>query len=85
MHWKILWIKKIKDKKKKLNLGGLDKNERSVITMLQKESGALFQRPLMEKMDIGKVKTTRILDKLESRELIERKRIGMNNIVVLKN
>ena len=38
----------------------------------------------MEKLDIGKVKTTRLLDKLEAKQLIERKRRGMNNIVVLR-
>lgn len=75
-------IKKIK--KKRLNLKGLDRDEKEVINLLQKENGAIFQRTLMEKLEIGKVKTTRVLDKLESRELIERKRRGMNNIVVLK-
>ena len=44
----------------------------------------MFQRDLMEKLEIGKVKTTRLLDKLESKQIIERKRRGMNNIIVLK-
>jgi uncharacterized membrane protein len=51
--------------------------------MLQKEK-AIFQRTLMEKLNIGKVETTRLLDKLEAKQLIERKRRGMNNVVVLK-
>ena len=50
----------------------------------QEENGAIFQKTLMEKLEIGKVKTTRLLDKLESKQFIERKRRGMNNIVVLK-
>ena len=74
----------IKDKKKKLDLKGLDKDERKVINLLQEENGAVFQRTLMEKLEIGKVKATRLLDKLEAKQLIERKRRGMNNIVVLK-
>ncbi len=77
-------IRKIKDKKEKIDLNGLDKNEKEVIEFLQKENGAVFQGTLMEKLDIGKVKTTRLLDKLEAKQLIERKRRGMNNIVVLK-
>ena len=77
-------IKKIKDKKKKLNLEGLDNLEKKVIIMLQEENGAIFQRTLMEKLEIGKVGVTRLLDKLESKQLIERKRRGMNNIIVLK-
>lgn len=80
-------IKKIKEKekKKKLDLNGLDKDEKKVIELLQGENGAIFQATLMEKMEIGKVKTTRLLDKLEAKQLIERKRRGMNNIVVLKH
>ncbi|MFA6023390.1 MAG: MarR family transcriptional regulator [Candidatus Pacearchaeota archaeon] len=78
-------IKKIKDKKKKLDLSGLDKDEKKVIDILIAENGAVFQSSLMEKMEIGKVKTTRMLDKLEAKQLIERKRRGMNNIIVLRN
>ena len=80
-------IKKVKEKsrKKKLDLRGLDKDEKQVVKILQEENGAIFQRTLMEKLEIGKVKATRLLDKLEAKQLVERKRRGMNNIVVLKN
>jgi uncharacterized membrane protein len=77
-------IKTIKDKKKKLDLSGLDKQERETINLIQSENGAIFQGALMEKLGIGKVGITRLLDKLEAKQLIERKRRGMNNIVVLK-
>lgn len=76
---------KVKEKKKKLDLGGLDKNEKKVIELLQSENGGMFQADLMGKLGIGKVGITRLLDKLEAKQLIERKRRGMNNIVVLKN
>lgn len=78
-------VKTIKEKKKKLNLDGLDKKEKELIELIQKENGAVFQSSLMEKLEIGKVGITRLLDKLEAKQLIERKRRGMNNIVVLKN
>jgi uncharacterized membrane protein len=78
-------IRTKKEKKKKLNLNGLDKNEKEVIEILQNENGAIFQSTLMEKLGIGKVGITRLLDKLEAKQFIERKRRGMNNIVVLKN
>jgi len=78
-------IKKIKEKKKKLDLKGLDRDEKNVINLLLKENKAMFQSDLMEKLEIGKVKTTRLLDKLEAKQLIERKRRGMNNIVVLND
>ena len=71
-----------KEQKKRLNISNLDDEERKVINILKKEK-AMFQSTLMEKLEIGKVKTTRLLDKLESKQLIMRKRRGMNNIVVL--
>lgn len=77
-------IKNIREKKKKLDLSGLDKNERKVIELLQNENGTIFQATLMEKLGIGKVGITRLLDKLEAKQFIERKRRGMNNVVVLK-
>src|SRR4030042_929734 len=73
-----------KEKKKKMDITGLDRNEKKVIEILQNENGAIFQKTLMEKLDIGKVGITRLLDKLEAKQIIERKRRGMNNIVVLK-
>ncbi|MBT4257773.1 hypothetical protein HOD88_01150 [archaeon] len=76
-------IKKVKEKKKKIDLSKLDRDEKKVVSLLMKEK-AMFQKDLMEKMEIGKVKTTRLLDKLEAKQILERKRRGMNNIVVLK-
>ena len=80
----VIQTKTIKEKKKKLNLENLDQDEKKVIKLLQEENGGMFQADLMEKLEIGKVKATRLLDKLEAKQLIERKRRGMNNIVVLK-
>lgn len=77
-------VKTIREKKKKLNLDRLDDNEKKVIEIIQKENGAMFQKILMEKLEIGKVGITRLLDKLEAKQFIERKRNGMNNIVVLR-
>jgi uncharacterized membrane protein len=81
---KIIVKTKIKQEKKKpINLSGLDSKEKEVIKLIEKEN-AIFQRTLMEKLNIGKVGITRLLDKLEAKQLIERKRRGMNNIIVLK-
>jgi len=77
-------VKKIKEKKKKIDLSKLDKDEKKVVKILEDESGAMFQSTLKEKLEVGKVKMTRLLDKLEAKQIVERKRRGMNNIVVLK-
>jgi uncharacterized membrane protein len=74
----------LKEKKKLVNLEGLDKKEKQAVKLIQEENGAIFQASLMEKLGIGKVGITRLLDKLEAKQIIERKRRGMNNIVVLR-
>lgn len=78
-------VKKIMEKKKALDLSGLDQREKEVINILGKENGTIFQADLMEKLSTGKVGITRLLDKLEAKQLIERKRRGMNNVVVLRD
>lgn len=75
---------KAREAKSKIDLTGLDKDEKQVIKIVQEENGAIFQASLMEKMSIGKVGMTRLLDKLEAKQIIERKRRGMNNVIVLK-
>lgn len=80
-------IKKVKEKQKKkeIDLSDLDKDEKKAIKLIREEGNAMFQKDLMEKLEIGKVKMTRLLDKLEAKQFILRKRRGMNNIVVLKD
>ena len=78
-------VKTVREKKKKLDLSGLDAKEREVIKILENENGTIFQAELMEKLGTGKVGITRLLDKLEAKQIIERKRRGMNNVVVLRD
>jgi len=47
--------------------------------------GTIFQSELVEKSGLDKVKISRILDKLEGKGLIERKRRGMSNVIVLRH
>ena len=65
-------------------LGRLDKDEKQLVDALIKENGSIFQSDLVEKTKMTKVKVTRVLDRLEGRGVIERKRRGMTNIVILK-
>ncbi len=73
-----------KEKKKEFDMTNLDSEEKKVIEFLKEENGTMFQASLMEKLSIGKVGMTRLLDKLEAKQYIERKRRGMNNVVVLR-
>ena len=76
---------KVPEKKIKVNYNNLDKDEKVIMKILEENEGTIFQSDLVEKTEFGKVKVTRILDRLEGRQLIERKRRGMTNVVVLKN
>lgn len=76
-------VKRVRARAKRVDLRGLDVSERKVVSILKREGGAFFQKSLMEELEVGKVKMTRMMDKLEAKGLIERKRRGMNNIIVL--
>lgn len=76
-------LKKIKEKAKSYDLNGLNKEEKQVFEMIRRES-AMFQADLIDKLGFGKAKMSRILDRLEGKGFVERKRRGMNNLVVLK-
>ena len=62
----------------------LDADEKQVFERIIEAEGTIFQSDLVEKTNFTKVKVTRILDKLEGKKLIERKRRGMTNVVILK-
>ena len=79
-------IVKDKPKKKKIVIPeNLNEEERKVVDELVKQNGMIFQSELVEKLELSKVKVTRLLDKLEGRGLIERRRRGMTNAVILKH
>ena len=69
--------------KKEINTRELNPEEKKILELVQKNK-AIFQAELIEKTKFGKAKITRILDRLEGRGFVERKRRGMTNIVVLK-
>lgn len=68
----------------KESLKNLDKEELEVMNLILKNKGSIFQSEIVNQTTLGKVKITRILDSLESQGLIERKRRGMTNIVMLR-
>jgi len=62
----------------------LGDEETKVYDILMNSNGMVFQNEIVDKTQFSKVKVTRILDKLELKGLIERKRRGMTNLIVLK-
>jgi len=78
-------IPKKSETKKKITIPkDLNTEEREVINEIIKSDGMIFQSEIVENLKFSKVKVTRILDKLEARKLIERRRRGMTNAVILK-
>ena len=71
-----------KEKKEKLN--NLIGDEKKIMEVLLREEGSVYQSDLIKETHLTKVKVSRVLDKLEGKGLIERKRRGMTNIIVLK-
>jgi uncharacterized membrane protein len=74
-----------KSPKKKIDVEKIKKfnGEEKKVLKLVKENKAIFQADLIEQTNFGKAKMTRILDRLEGHGIVERKRRGMTNIVIL--
>lgn len=89
-------IKKVKEKttnqdknvnnlaEKEKNLKLLDAEEKKLYSLLIDSKGTIFQSDLVDKSGFDKVKVTRILDRLEGKQLVQRMRRGMTNVVLLK-
>ena len=77
-------VKKGINEFKEINVSKLDEEEKKVYDLLKKNEGSLYQSDLIKETEFSKVRITRILDKMASKGIIERKRRGMTNIVILK-
>lgn len=69
---------------RKIDLAGLEPEEKKVISLIQEKGGSAFQSDVIGATGFTKVKVSRILDRLEQKGHVERKRRGMANLVVLK-
>ena len=59
-------------------------DERAIVKLIIDDGGTVFQSQLVEKSGYSKSKVSLILDRLEAKRILERKRRGMTNAVVLK-
>ncbi len=66
-------------------LSMLHEDEKKIYKATEEAEGTIFQSELIEKTGFSKVKVSRVLDRLEGKGLIERRRRGMTNIVILKH
>lgn len=82
----IVSSRKITEVKEELakKVSKLQGEERSIYNAIMEADGAMLQSEIVDKLKLSKVKVTRLLDKLEGKGLIERRRRGMTNLVLLK-
>ncbi|MCX6817472.1 MAG: MarR family transcriptional regulator [Candidatus Aenigmarchaeota archaeon] len=59
-------------------------DEKLVYEKIMASDGVIFQSDLVDKSGFPKAKVSRILDRMEASGLVERKRRGMANAIVLK-
>ncbi len=66
------------------DFSSLKGDEKLVCELLAAREGSMYQSELLKETGFSKVKLTRVLDRLSAKELVERHRRGMTNLVVLK-
>ncbi|MBN2250589.1 MAG: helix-turn-helix domain-containing protein [Candidatus Altiarchaeota archaeon] len=74
----------IKKVKKDLSSRYLTKEEKEVITLLEKSAGELTQRNLTELTGYSRVKTHRIVQRLEEKKLVKKIPNGQTNRIILE-
>lgn len=69
---------------KEVDIFQLDDEEKQIYKFIKEHKGSAFQSDLVREFGFPKAKVTRILDRLEDGGILERKRRGMTNIIMLK-
>ena len=59
-------------------------DEKRIVGIIIDADGTIFQSQLVEKSGYSKSKVSLILDRLEAKRILERKRRGMSNVIVMK-
>lgn len=59
-------------------------NEKMIYGVILESGGMAYQSEIIEKSGLGKVTVSTTLNRLQARDLVEKRRDGMANIVVLK-
>jgi hypothetical protein len=62
----------------------VNSDEKEIVKLIIAEGGTMFQGQLVEKSGYSKSKVSLVLDRLEARNIVERRRRGMSNVIVLK-
>lgn len=77
--------KKITKEHYQKTINELNDDEKLILDKISESKGTIFQSDLVDKTKFTKVKITRILNRLEGKGLVERRRSGMTNVIILKH
>ena len=80
----MIFVKGKKEEFGRIDLSKLDGEEKRIYVLLKENEGSMYQSDMIKETELSKVNITRILDKMEGKKILERKRRGMTNIVVLR-
>ena len=69
---------------REVDLSKLGSDEKTIFGLLKSREGSMYQSDLITETGFSKVKITRILDRMAAKKILDRKRRGMTNIVVLR-
>ncbi|MBI2146727.1 MarR family transcriptional regulator [Candidatus Woesearchaeota archaeon] len=70
--------------RQEIDVSKLSKEEARLYALVTENQGSLYQSDIIKQTGLSKVKVSRLLDRMEGKGIIERKRRGMTNIVILK-
>jgi len=73
-----------KEKKLAEQVKSLDEDEKKIYEEIYRADGVVFQAELVKETELPKAKVSRVLDRLENKGLLERRRKGLNNLVLLR-
>jgi|SRR3989338_4583247 len=62
----------------------LTEEESKIYDLIKLNQGSMYQSDIIKQMQMTKVKVSRLLDRMEGKGVLERKRRGMTNIIILK-
>ena len=77
-------VSDMKKEFRNVDLKKLNEDEKKIYGIIKSKEGSAYQTDLIKETGYTKVKITRILDRLEQKDVLERKRRGMTNLIVLK-
>ena len=69
---------------KEYDVSSLSDEEKKVFFFIKDRKEGVYQSSIVKEFSLSKVQVTRLLDKLEGQDLIERKRRGLSNLIVVK-